>query len=118
MPIFHKILSAALVAFAATAPAHAETATAGWNWLAATNEIQTEGLIWNDSFGDGKDRWKTGGITQSYVFPERIFSEESWLPGRASSCPSSTITTTSAKIFASAVVNPPRPPSNGAAVAL
>jgi hypothetical protein len=59
--------------------------TAGWNWLATTNEIQTEGVFWNDRFGDGKDRWKTGGITQAYVFPEHIFSNGNWLEGRASS---------------------------------
>ena len=56
----------------------------GWDWLASTNEIQTEGVFWNDRFGDGKDRWKTGGITQSYVFPEHIFSNGNWLKGRAS----------------------------------
>jgi len=88
MPVFHKCLRAALVAFAAATPAHAgEFAgdmTAGWDWLATTDEIQTEGVFWNDRFGDGKDRWKTGGITQSYIFPEHIFSTGNWLEGRAS----------------------------------
>ncbi|MFQ5567520.1 MAG: lipid A-modifier LpxR family protein, partial [Paracoccaceae bacterium] len=85
MPVFHNGFRAALVAFVAATPAHAENAAEGWDWLATTNEIQTEGVIWNDRFGDGQDRWKTGGITQSYVFPEHIFSDENWFAGRASS---------------------------------
>jgi hypothetical protein len=90
MPVFHNSLRAALVAFAVASPVYtlaAEPAgdmVAGWNWLATTNEIQTEGMFWNDRYGDGKDRWKTGGITQSYVFPEHIFSDENWFQGRAS----------------------------------
>jgi hypothetical protein len=59
------------------------TRTAGWDWLATTNEIQTEGVLWNDRLGDGKDRWKTGGLTQSYVFPEHIFSDHNWFEDRA-----------------------------------
>jgi hypothetical protein len=82
MPVFHKGLRAALVAFAAATSAatsadageFAGDMTAGWDWLATTNEIQTEGVFWNDRLGDGKDRWKTGGLTQSYVFPEHIFT--------------------------------------------
>ena len=86
MSVFHKCLRAALVAFAVAAHVQAEAGefAAGWDWLAATNEIQTEGVFWNDRYGDGKDRWKTGGITQAYAFPEHIFSNESWLKGRAS----------------------------------
>ncbi|MHA1528004.1 MAG: hypothetical protein ACTSVG_03220 [Alphaproteobacteria bacterium] len=82
MPVFHKNLRAALVAIAATSvapvPSHAGDMEAGWDWLATTNEIQTEGVFWNDRYGDGKDRWKTGGITQAYVFPEHIFSKGNW----------------------------------------
>jgi len=86
MPVFHKSLRAALVAIAAAAPiaAHAGDMDAGWDWLATTNEIQTEGIFWNDRYGDGKDRWKTGGITQAYIFPEHIFGQETWFGGRAS----------------------------------
>ena len=86
MPVFHKGLRAALVAIAAAAPvqSHAGEFAAGWDWLATTNEIQTEGVFWNDRYGDGKDRWKTGGITQAYVFPEHIFSRGNWFKGRAS----------------------------------
>ncbi len=90
MPVYHKRLRAALVAFAVAAPVHAHAGAfagdmaTGWDWLAATDEIQTEGVFWDDFFGDGKDRWKTGGITQSYVFPEHIFSNGNWLKGRAS----------------------------------
>ncbi len=81
-----SLIRASLVAIAVAAPvqSHAGEFAAGWDWLATTNEIQTEGVFWNDGLGDGKDRWKTAGITQSYVFPEHIFSEENWFGGRAS----------------------------------
>jgi len=75
---------AAAIAISATAPAQAGDLASGWNWLAKTNEIQTEGAVWNDRIGDGKDRWKTGGLTQSYIFPERIFSRSPWFKDRAS----------------------------------
>jgi hypothetical protein len=86
-------LQTALVVIAAAASASAgepaafadNSPTAGWDWLATTKKIQTEGVVWNDQFGDGKDRWKTGGLTQSYVFPEHIFSDDNWFEGRASS---------------------------------
>jgi hypothetical protein len=84
MPIIHKPLRAALAVLALASPAHAGDMAEGWDWLASTNEIQTEGVFWNDRYGDGKDRWKTGGITQAYVFPEHIFSNDNWFKGRAS----------------------------------
>jgi len=99
MPSFPTVLRTALrtaatasivAAGCASAQAEGPTAvggsarTAGWDWLAKTNEIQTEGVVWNDRFGDGKDRWKTGGLTQSYVFPEHIFSDQNWFEDRAS----------------------------------
>lgn len=70
-------------ASALPAPARAADFQDGWKWLEKTNEIQTEGAIWNDRIGDGKDRWKTGGMTQSYVFPQHIFSDSPWFPGTA-----------------------------------
>jgi hypothetical protein len=88
MPSFHKPFRAALFALAIATPAHAQSPaqnmTEGWDWLATTSEIQTEGVFWNDRYGDGKDRWKTGGITQAYVFSEHIFSKDNWFEGRAS----------------------------------
>jgi hypothetical protein len=84
MPIIHKPLRATLAVLALASPAHAGDMAEGWDWLASTNEIQTEGVFWNDRYGDGKDRWKTGGITQAYVFPEHIFSNDNWFKGRAS----------------------------------
>jgi hypothetical protein len=84
MPVFHKPFRAAVLVLAVATPAHAQNMTEGWDWLATTDEIQTEGVFWNDRFGDGQDRWKTGGITQAYVFPEHIFSSEPWFEGRAS----------------------------------
>jgi hypothetical protein len=84
MPVTYKPIRAAVFALAFAAPAHAQDMTEGWDWLATSDEIQTEGVFWNDRFGDGQDRWKTGGITQSYVFPEHIFSDGNWFEGRAS----------------------------------
>ena len=75
---------AALLVLAGTLPARAGEQAEGWEWLAQTNEIETQGVFWNDRYGDGKDRWKTGGITQSYIFPERIFHRGHWIEGRAS----------------------------------
>jgi len=82
MPIRPSVLATAVLL--AAAPAHAGEPADGWGWLAQTDEIQTEGAFWNDRLGDGNDRWKTGGLTQSYTFPERIFSREPWFEGRAS----------------------------------
>ncbi|HUS55907.1 MAG TPA: lipid A-modifier LpxR family protein [Thermohalobaculum sp.] len=88
MPVFNRFFPVALVAFTVAASAHAgespRDASEGWEWLASINEIQTEGVFWNDSFGDGKDRWKSGGLTQAFVFPEHIFSNDNWFEGRAS----------------------------------
>ncbi len=89
MPAIHKALRAAVFMLATTTSVQAGEnfsgdMVAGWDWLATTNEIQTEGVFWNDRYGDGKDRWKTSGITRSCVFPERIFSNSRWLEGRAS----------------------------------
>jgi hypothetical protein len=88
MPVIFKRIRMALIALAVSTSAYAgempRDAVEGWNWLASTNEIQTEGVFWNDRLGDGKDRWKTGGLTQSFVFPEHIFSDENWFSGRAS----------------------------------
>ncbi len=77
-------VGAALLVLAGAVPAEAGEEQAGWEWLAESNEIETQGAFWNDRYGDGKDRWKSGGITQSYVFPERIFHGGQWLEGRAS----------------------------------
>lgn len=81
------LAGAALLAAAVTAAQAGEAGGSqadGWRWLKQTDEIETQGAFWNDRYGDGKDRWKTGGITQSYVFPERIFSRGGWIDGRAS----------------------------------
>ncbi|HUF87250.1 MAG TPA: lipid A-modifier LpxR family protein [Thermohalobaculum sp.] len=82
MKTIHVVAAAALLATCATAVEAGEQLE-GWRWLKLTNEIETQGVFWNDRYGDGKDRWKTGGITQSYVFPERIFTETGWLADRA-----------------------------------
>lgn len=82
MKIVHTLATAALLA-AAVPTAEAGEQQEGWKWLAQRHEIETQGVFWNDRYGDGKDRWKTGGVTQSYIFPERIFGG-AWLEGRAS----------------------------------
>jgi hypothetical protein len=73
-----------LLMFAAAPLAQAGEQQQGWEWLARSNEIETQGVFWNDRYGDGRDRWKTGGITQSYILPERVFGDETWFEGRAS----------------------------------
>ena len=82
MKTIRMFTGAALIA-AAAASAQAGEQQDGWRWLAERHEIETQGVFWNDRYGDGKDRWKTGGITQSYIFPERIFTDNPWLEGRA-----------------------------------
>ena len=56
----------------------------GWDWLAGSVEIQGATLVWNDRLGDGEDRWKTGGLTQSVLLPERGLGGAPWFKGRAS----------------------------------
>lgn len=78
-----SMIAAAFLVLAA-GPVRAEDAAEGWKWLATTNEIETHGAIWNDRIGDGKDRWKSGGLTQSVILPEHVFSDQPWFEGRAS----------------------------------
>ncbi|MEM6661107.1 MAG: lipid A-modifier LpxR family protein [Pseudomonadota bacterium] len=54
-----------------------------FNWISETDEVQAEGIVWNDHLGDGADRWKTGGLTQSFVFPQSMLSEEPWFDHHA-----------------------------------
>ncbi|MEM9062037.1 MAG: lipid A-modifier LpxR family protein [Pseudomonadota bacterium] len=56
----------------------------GFKWLSENRDIMAEGAIWNDRIGDGEDRYKTGGMTQSWVFPETLFLEDRLIPGRVS----------------------------------
>ena len=62
----------------------ADTHDDGYKWLSENRDIMAEGVIWNDRIGDGKDRYKTGGMTQSWVFPETLFLDERIIPGRVS----------------------------------
>ena len=62
----------------------AGTASDGFRWLSETEEIYREGTIWNDWLGDGNDRYKSAGLTQSWVIPESRISEERWIDGHAS----------------------------------
>ena len=78
---FLSVLTAAFVALPAAAQAGDADET--FRWLSETDSILTEGVLWDDTFGDGKDRYKSGGLTQSLVFPERVFSDERWFPGYA-----------------------------------
>lgn len=77
------------VAFAANtlvlpATAQAELRDDGFKWRSESRDIMAEGAIWNDRIGDGKDRYKTGGMTQAWVFPETLFLDERLIPGRVS----------------------------------
>jgi hypothetical protein len=77
------------VAFAAIitvlpAVATADARDEGYKWLSENRDIMAEGAIWNDRIGDGKDRYKTGGMTQSWVFPETLFFDDRIIPGRVS----------------------------------
>lgn len=83
MPVLRKLFGVILVALAA-APGRAGDFEQGWKWLAAATEIETQGVFWNDRLGDGKDRWKSGGLTQSWIFPEHIFSGGDWFAAHAS----------------------------------
>lgn len=62
----------------------AELRDDGFNWRSENRDVMAEGAIWNDRIGDGKDRYKTGGMTQSWVFPETLFLDQRLLPGRVS----------------------------------
>lgn len=64
--------------------AQADTAEAGFRWMSQNEEILREGILWNDRFGDGKDRYKTGGLTQSWLVPEMRLSAQRWFEDRAS----------------------------------
>lgn len=62
----------------------AEIREDGFKWLSENRDIMAEGAIWNDRIGDGKDRYKTGGMTQSWVFPETLFLDDRLIPDRVS----------------------------------
>lgn len=74
------VASCVLAAGLGSGPAAASDALSGWIWKAESKELNPEGVFWNDFLGDGKDRWKSGGLTQSYTFPERIFDTDPWTP--------------------------------------
>ena len=68
-----------------TVPAFAGSGDAGFRWLSENTEIIREGVIWNDAIGDGKDRFKSAGVTQSWVVPEgRIGNSGPWFDGHSS----------------------------------
>lgn len=79
-----SVVVALLTYLTLTFTVRADDADITYQWLSETEDILAEGIIWNDGFGDGKDRYKSGGLTQSWVFPERIFSETGWFKNRAS----------------------------------
>ncbi|MGD1923694.1 MAG: lipid A-modifier LpxR family protein [Paracoccaceae bacterium] len=64
--------------------ARADVERDGFKWLSENRDIMAEGAIWNDRIGDGQDRYKTGGMTQSWVFPETLFLDERLIPGSVS----------------------------------
>ncbi|MFK7941560.1 MAG: lipid A-modifier LpxR family protein [Paracoccaceae bacterium] len=62
--------------------AEAGTASDGYRWLSENDEVLREGIIWNDAIGDGKDRYKSGGITHGWVIPDVRFTREPWFNRR------------------------------------
>lgn len=78
-----RVVLAAVLSLAAS-PSLAGSAQEGFEWLATTKDILPEGVLWNDRFGDGQDRYKTGGMTQSWVVPESVFSDTRWFSDQAS----------------------------------
>lgn len=56
----------------------------GYQWLSENDEILREGIVWNDRLGDGKDRYKSGGLTHGLVIPEQRISESQWIEGHHS----------------------------------
>jgi len=54
-----------------------------FKWMSETEDVLAEGIIWNDRFGDAEDRYKTGGMTQSWLLPQSIFSDRAWFDGQA-----------------------------------
>lgn len=76
--------SVAFVLTQAPAGAQGTGLDPGWDWLSDSTEIQGATLVWNDRLGDGEDRWKSGGVTQSVILPERLLGGASWIDGRAS----------------------------------
>lgn len=79
-----KLIFGALAASALTTGAHAGDAMETYEWMSTTRDILAEGVIWNDTLGDGKDRYKSGGFTQSLILPESFFSSSRWIKGHAS----------------------------------
>lgn len=84
MKRFH--LLAAGVAALSLLPIRALSGTTedGFRWMSENTQILREGVVWNDRFGDGKDRYKTGGLTQSWLVPERRISDGRWFEDHAS----------------------------------
>ena len=80
-----RILPILLALWAASQPiaAKADDAEETFRWLSTTDSVLFEGAVWNDLLGDGKDRYKSGGITQTIVIPERAVSAERLFLGYA-----------------------------------
>lgn len=78
---------AALFLTATSMPKGAEGSSVldGYRWLSENDEILREGIIWNDRLGDGKDRYKSGGLTHGLVIPERRIGGAPWFDGHHSS---------------------------------
>lgn len=80
---FHRLLVAAMAAgLGFGAVAEAGTARDGYRWLSANEEVLREGVIWNDAIGDGKDRYKSGGVTHGWVIPDVRFTQNPWYDDR------------------------------------
>ena len=54
-----------------------------FTWMSSSQDIVAEGILWNDRLGDGKDRYKSGGLTQSWLVPQSRISGEPWIADQA-----------------------------------
>lgn len=84
MNIKHFLPSAAVLLALTATGADAGTTLQGYQWLSENDEALPEGIIWNDAIGDGKDRYKSGGVTHGWVIPDRRISGAPWFDGHTS----------------------------------
>lgn len=84
MSIIRALPATALILAAMATSAEAGTALQGYQWLSENDEALPEGIIWNDAIGDGKDRYKSGGVTHGWVIPDLRISGAPWFDGHVS----------------------------------
>ena len=84
MHIHQTALAGVTASMLLATSAFAGSASEGYSWHSENEDVYREGALWNDFIGDGKDRYKSAGLTQSWVIPERRLSDERWIEGNNS----------------------------------